>query len=46
MYYLFKDGTRLRRPLVAQVDPKLRDEIDAFIGDSIRTCATTGAYAP
>jgi predicted PurR-regulated permease PerM len=36
MYYLLKDGTRLRRSLVAQVDPRLRDEIDDFIGDSIR----------
>jgi predicted PurR-regulated permease PerM len=35
-YYLLKDGTRLRRSLVAQVDPGLRDEFDGFIGDSIR----------
>ena len=36
MYYLLKDGTRLRRSLVAQVDPRLRDEVDGFFGDSIR----------
>jgi predicted PurR-regulated permease PerM len=35
-YYLLKDGTRLRRSVVAQVDPRLRDEFDSFIGDSIR----------
>jgi predicted PurR-regulated permease PerM len=35
-YYLLKDGARLRRSVVAQVDPRLRDEIDSFIGDSIR----------
>ena len=36
MYYLLKDGTRLRRSVVAQVDPRLRDEVDDFVGDSIR----------
>ena len=36
MYYLLKDGTRLRRSLLAQVDPRLRDELDGFIGDAIR----------
>jgi predicted PurR-regulated permease PerM len=36
MYYLLKDGTRLRRSVVAQVDPRLRDELDGFIGDAIR----------
>ena len=36
MYYLLKDGTRLRRAVVAQVDPRLRDEVDDFIGDSFR----------
>jgi putative heme transporter len=36
MYYLLKDGTRLRRSVVAQVDPRLRDEVDDFIGDAIR----------
>jgi putative heme transporter len=36
MYYLLKDGTRLRRSVVAQVDPGLREDVDAFIGDAIR----------
>jgi putative heme transporter len=36
MYYLLKDGTRLRRSVVAQVDPRLQHEVDAFIGDAIR----------
>ena len=36
MYYLLKDGTHLRRSVVAQVDPRLRDEVDDFIGDAIR----------
>ena len=36
MFYLLKDGTRLRRAVVAQVDPRLRDEVDAFFGDAIR----------
>jgi predicted PurR-regulated permease PerM len=36
MYYLLKDGTRLRRSLVAQVDPTYRDELDGFIGDACR----------
>jgi putative heme transporter len=42
MYYLLKDGTRLRRSVVAQVDPRLRDEFDAFVGDSIRTLRDYG----
>ncbi len=36
MFYLLKDGTRLRRSLLAQADPRLRDDIDGFFGDSIR----------
>jgi len=36
MFYLLKDGTRLRRALVAQVDPRMREEADDFIGDAIR----------
>ena len=36
MYYLLKDGTRLRRSLVAQVDASYRDEVDGFIGDACR----------
>ncbi len=41
-YYLLKDGTRLRRSLVAQVDPRLRAEVDDFFGDSIRTLREYG----
>jgi putative heme transporter len=36
MYYLLKDGTRLRRSLVGEVDPSYRDEVDGFIGDACR----------
>ena len=36
MYYLLKDGTRLRRSVVDQVDPTYRDEVDDFIGDACR----------
>ena len=36
MYYLLKDGTRLRRSVVAQVDRTYRDEVDGFIGDACR----------
>ena len=36
MFYLLKDGTRLRRAVVAQVDPRLREEVDDFLGDAIR----------
>ena len=36
MYYLLKDGTRLRRSMVARIDPAIRGEVDDFIGDSCR----------
>jgi putative heme transporter len=37
MYYLLKDGTSLRRRLVARIrDPALRDDVDDFIGDTCR----------
>jgi predicted PurR-regulated permease PerM len=36
MYYLLKDGARLRRSVVAQFDHAFRGEIDDFIGDSCR----------
>jgi putative heme transporter len=35
-YYLLKDGTPLRRSLVARFDPRLRNEIDGFIGEACR----------
>ena len=34
MYYLLKDGTALRRTVVAKVDPPIRDEVDGFVGDA------------
>ena len=36
MYYLLKDGTRLRRSVVAQIDSSIRDEVDSFITDACR----------
>jgi predicted PurR-regulated permease PerM len=36
MYYLLKDGTRLRRSVVAHIDPTIRDGVDGFIGDACR----------
>jgi predicted PurR-regulated permease PerM len=36
MYYLLKDGPRLRRSVVAQVDPAFQGDLDAFIGDACR----------
>ena len=36
MYYLLKDGSRLRQAVVNQVDPALRGDVDDFIGDSCR----------
>ena len=34
MYYLLKDGTRLRRAVVAQVDVSIRGEVNGFISDA------------
>jgi predicted PurR-regulated permease PerM len=37
MYYLLKDGTKLRRNLVARIrEPAVRGEVDDFIGDTCR----------
>ena len=36
MFYLLKDGTALRRNVVATIDPSIRDEVDDFIGDACR----------
>jgi predicted PurR-regulated permease PerM len=36
MFYLLKDGTTLRRNVVATTDPSIRDEVDDFIGDACR----------
>jgi putative heme transporter len=46
IYYLLKDGTRLRRAVVGQVDPEFRNDLDDFIGDRVKSCATTGRAAP
>ena len=35
-YYLLKDGTRLRRAVVAQARPQIRDEFDSFLGEAFR----------
>ena len=42
MYYLLKDGTRLRRAVVGQVDPEFRNDLDDFIGDSCRVLRDYG----
>ena len=34
MYYLLKDGSALRRNIVAKVDPSTREDVDGFIGDA------------
>jgi putative heme transporter len=36
MYYLLKDGTKLRRNVVAKIDPSIREDVDDFIGDACR----------
>ena len=41
MYYLLKDGTQLRRSLVARVGPGERADLDGFIGD---TCLILRSY--
>ena len=41
MYYLLKDGTQLRRSLVARADPGQQADLDGFIGD---TCLILRSY--
>ena len=41
MYYLVKDGARLRRSVITHIDPRLREEVDDFVG---ATCRTLRAY--
>jgi putative heme transporter len=36
MYYLLKDGTKLRRSVVGQIAPSVRGEVDSFVGDACR----------
>ncbi len=42
MYYLLKDGTRLRRSVVAQIAPSIRDEVDSFIGEACQILRSYG----
>jgi putative heme transporter len=42
MYYLLKDGTSLRRSVVAQISPSIRDEVDSFIGDACQILRSYG----
>ena len=36
MYYLLKDGSALRRNIVAKIDSSTREDVDGFIGDACR----------
>jgi predicted PurR-regulated permease PerM len=42
MYYLLKDGTRLRRAVVDQFSSTYREEVDGFIGDACQTLRDYG----
>jgi predicted PurR-regulated permease PerM len=42
MYYLLKDGTSLRRSVVGQIAPSIRDEVDDFIGYACQTLRSYG----
>jgi predicted PurR-regulated permease PerM len=42
MYYLLKDGSRIRRSVVAQFNPTAQDEVDGFLGDSFATLRDYG----
>ena len=42
MFYLLKDGTSIRRSVVKQIAPSIRDEVDSFIGDACRTLRDYG----
>jgi putative heme transporter len=42
MYYLLKDGTRLRRAVVAQIAPSIRDDVDSFIGEACQILRSYG----
>jgi putative heme transporter len=42
MYYLLKDGTRLRRSFVDRFGPDVRHEVDDFIGDTCRILRSYG----
>ena len=42
MYYLLKDGTSLRRSVVAQIAPSVRDEVDSFITEACQILRSYG----
>ena len=42
MYYLLKDGTSIRRSVVAQVSPSIRDEVDSFLTDACQILRSYG----
>jgi predicted PurR-regulated permease PerM len=42
MYYLLKDGTKLRRAFVDRVGPDARAEVDDFIGDACQVLRSYG----
>ena len=42
MYYLLKDGSKLRTSVVAQFDPTAQAEVDGFLGDSFATLRDYG----
>lgn len=42
MYYLLKDGTELRRSVVARLNPAIQEEVDDFVGDTCRTLRDYG----
>jgi len=42
MYYLLKDGSKLRTSVVAQFDPTAQPEVDGFLGDSFATLRDYG----
>lgn len=42
MYYLLKDGSSMRRSLVAAVGPTARDDVNGFIGHSCRVLREYG----
>lgn len=42
MYYMLKDGTSMRRSLVAAIGPEARADVDGFITDSCQTLRDYG----
>jgi predicted PurR-regulated permease PerM len=42
MYYLLKDGTKIRRAAVRQVSSDVRGDVDAFVGDAFVTLRSYG----